>query len=388
MYENGVYNEKSDLTAAAKVREHLIAEHATMGGISDVEGQWRMLIERPPSDINAYPYIINLRNGLYDLSTESFSSHDPTLLSTVQLNTSYNPDAQCPVMMSFLRSALGDEEIPLIQEILGYFLIPVNKAQKAFIFAGAPNSGKSTLLSVVQTILLGPQNVSNIPLQQLSDRFKTSELFGKLANIFADLDNTPITDTGIFKAVTGEDYITVEKKNKAPFSFKPYARLLFSCNSLPRNIGDRSGGFYRRLIIIRFKHTVPESERDVYLHEKLYDERDGILMWAIEGLKRLIAHNYKFTDTASVREELQRYELINNSILSFVADECTLADGASCLRNGLYNAYKTYCENGGLKPVPQRTFVSEMENEYPQLTRSADKKSRCATWDGISHNAE
>ena len=76
-------------------------------------------------------------------------------------------------------------------------------------------------------------------------------------------------DNGIFKALTGEDYITAERKNKNPFSFKPYARLLFSCNEIPRNYGDRSEGFYRRLIIIRFENPVPPEKRDPNLIEKL-----------------------------------------------------------------------------------------------------------------------
>ena len=131
-------------------------------------------------------------------------------------------------------------------------MIPVNKAQKSFVFVGAPNAGKSTLLSVAQEILLGSENVSNIPWQSLGDRFNKAELFGKLANIFADLPSKAIDDGGMFKALTGEDYITAERKNKDPFSFRPYARLLFSCNEIPKNYSDRSDGFYRRLIIIRF----------------------------------------------------------------------------------------------------------------------------------------
>ncbi len=117
------------------------------------------------------------------------------------------------------------------------------------------------------------------------DRFNRAELFGKLANIFADLPSKSIDDNGMFKALTGEDFITAERKNKDPFSFRPYARFLFSCNEIPRNYGDRSEGFYRRLLIIRFEKSVPKAKRDPNLAEKLAAERDGILMWALTGLK-------------------------------------------------------------------------------------------------------
>ena len=120
---------------------------------------------------------------------------------------------------------------------MGYLLLPVNKAQKSFVFVGAPNAGKSTLLNVVQEILLGSENVSNIPWQNLGDRFNRAELFGKLANIFADLPSKSIDDNGMFKALTGEDFITAERKNKDPFSFRPYAGSCFPAMRSPATMG-------------------------------------------------------------------------------------------------------------------------------------------------------
>ena len=117
----------------------------------------------------------------------------------MQLKAAYAPDAGCPLFLRYLESMLAEEEIHLIQEIMGYLLLPVNKAQKSFVFVGAPNAGKSTLLNVVQEILLGSENVSNIPWQNLGDRFNRAELFGKLANIFADLPSKSIDDNGMFK---------------------------------------------------------------------------------------------------------------------------------------------------------------------------------------------
>ena len=68
--------------------------------------------------------------------------------------------------------------------------------------------------------------------------------------------------------------------------------LLFSCNNIPKNYGDRSEGFYRRLIIIRFDHAVPENKKDPDLLDKLRLEADGIFLFALEGLKRLIKNRY------------------------------------------------------------------------------------------------
>ena len=89
---------------------------------------------------------LNLQNGLYDTLDDSFKAHTPEYLSTVQLKAAYAPDAACPLFLHYLESMLAEEEIFLIQEIMGYLLLPVNKAQKSFVFVGAPNAGKSTLL--------------------------------------------------------------------------------------------------------------------------------------------------------------------------------------------------------------------------------------------------
>lgn len=384
-YENGVYRESEDLAASVKVRERMMPRSVTMQAINDTVGQWKMLVRKPVSEINSNPFVLNLQNGLYHVLDDTFKAHTADYFSTVQIKAAYAPDAECPQFIKYLESMLGAEEIALVQEIFGYLLIPVNKAQKSFVFVGAPNAGKSTLLNVMQEILLGSENVSNIPWQNLGDRFNKAELFGKLANIFADLPSKSIDDNGMFKALTGEDFITAERKNKDPFSFRPYARFLFSCNEIPRNYGDRSEGFYRRLIIIRFERSVPKAKRDPNLAEKLAAERDGILMWALSGLKRLIAANYDFSETERTRGELERYRIESNSVLSFAAMYCQTGETGFVVRDELFLRYKEYCGNAGMKPVSQTNFNKELEAGYPELVRGRDKLSKRRIWRGIAY---
>lgn len=251
-----------------------------MSQITDAEHQWRILVQKDLRELNANPFMINLKNGLYNVQEGTLVDHTPDYFSTVRLNASYNENADCPRFKQYLEEVLDADQIPLIQEMLGYFLVPVTRAQKCFVIVGEGGAGKSQLLLVLNQVLLGSENVSNVSWQALNERFKTAELFGKLANIFADLPTKNIDDNGIFKALVGEDYLTVEKKNKNPFSFQSKARLLFSCNSIPRNLGDKSEGFYRRLILIRFDHAVPENIKDPNLLEKLRSEADGIFIFA------------------------------------------------------------------------------------------------------------
>jgi putative DNA primase/helicase len=381
-YEHGVYEAKDDIAAFAKARSFMVTRSAKSAEIGDAERQWRSLICKPVREINANPFIVNVKNGLYNVLGGSFRPHTPDYFSTVQVGADYDPNAACPQFLSFLADILPESEHPLVQEILGYLLIPVNKAQKSFVFVGAANAGKSTLLSIAQDVLLGSENVSNIPWQALSDRFNKAELFGKLANIFADLPSKSLDDGGMFKALTGEDYISGEKKGKDPFYFRPYARMLFSCNEMPKNFSDRSEGFYRRLLIVRFDKSVPQDKRDPNLREKIACERDGILMWALEGLRRLISNSYIFSETERTRSEVNRYKVESNSVLTFVDEYCAVGDGFVA-REELYQKYKDFCQDGGMKKMAQPRFNAELSANFPEITRGQDKVSTRKVWRGI-----
>jgi len=248
---------------------------------------------------------------------------------------------------------------------------------------GAAGAGKSVLLRVLNEVLLGKQNVSNVSWQALNERFKPAELFGKLANIFADLPTKNIDDNGIFKALVGEDYLTVEKKNRNPFSFQSSARLLFSCNSIPRNYGDRSEGFYRRLIIIRFSHTVPPEKRDPGLLNKFRMEADGIFLFALEGLRRLMNNDFRFSETQVNRTELQQYREESDSVLSFVKEYCELDPSSATGSTELFRAYKSYCDECGLKPYSQKTFVQQLLSACSDVERDIDRLGGRRVLNGI-----
>lgn len=385
VYRNGVYVEMPELEAQKMIRDKMISSEARMSQITDAEHQWRILVQKDLRELNANSFIINLKNGLYNVQDDILVDHTPEYFSTVQLNASYNEKADCPRFKQYLKEVLDADQLPLIQEMLGYFLVPVTRAQKCFVIVGEGGAGKSQLLLVLNQVLWGSENVSNVSWQALNERFKTAELFGKLANIFADLPTKNIDDNGIFKALVGEDYLTVEKKNKNPFSFQSKARLLFSCNTIPRNLGDKSEGFYRRLILIRFDHAVPENIKDPNLLEKLRAEADGIFIFALEGLKRLINNNYKFSETERNKRELEQYREESDNVLSFVGEYCELGAGYDYGSTELYNAYKGFCEDSGVKPYSQKNFVKQLLANVPGTDKGVDKLGKRRMITGIRY---
>ena len=380
IYENGVYNISGEKEAGRIIMDYMLPNYCIMASIRDCREQWDILVSKDFDDFNRNPYLVNVRNGLLDIRDMSFKEHTPSYLSTVQLNVEYNPQVDCPQFKKFLNEVLDCKLIPLVQEIVGYLLTTNTASQKAFVFWGPARTGKSTLLWVVEYLLLGKKNVSNIPWQEIGDKFKTAELLGKLANVFSDLPSKSIDDTGIFKVVTGEDYLMAEKKNKNPFKFKPFARLVFSCNELPRNYVDRTEGFYRRLIIVPFNRQIEKNKIDKALKYKFQREKEGIFNWALEGLKRLYENNFEFSENELTDGVKKEYKRENNNVISFVEECCELDGLFSCSRIEIYEAYKEFCVEAGLKALSQIKFNKELEGNF-NITRSRSGKLRL--WNGV-----
>lgn len=129
-YDHGVYEQREDLAAFAEVRT-LMFKTAKTNEISDAEKQWRSAIRKQVREINANPFIVNVRNGLYNVLDGSFREHTPEYFSTVQINANFDPTAKCPQFLTFLGSVLPESELPLIQEIFGYGLISAKERRKA-----------------------------------------------------------------------------------------------------------------------------------------------------------------------------------------------------------------------------------------------------------------
>lgn len=380
IYENGVYNISGEKEAGRIIMDYMLPNYCTMASIRDCRDQWDILVSMDFDVFNRNPYLVNVRNGLLDIRDMSFKEHTPSYLSTVQLNVEYNPHAHCPQFEKFLNEVLDCRLIPLVQEILGYLLTTNTSAQKSFVLLGPARTGKSTLLWVVEYLLLGKKNVSNIPWQEIGDKFKTAELLGKLANVFSDLPSKSIDDTGIFKVVTGEDYLMAEKKNKNPFKFRPFARLVFSCNELPKNYVDRTEGFYRRLIIVPFNRQIDKNKIDKALKYKFQREKEGILNWALEGLRRLYENNFEFSENELTDEVKKEYKRENNNVISFVEECCEIDSLFSCSRIEIYESYKEFCGEAGLKALSQIKFNKELECNF-NVTRARNRKLRL--WNGI-----
>ncbi|MEI4770497.1 phage/plasmid primase, P4 family [Psychrobacillus sp. FJAT-51614] len=384
-YENGVYQKIEEQQMKKKIQKHLLDEHSKSSHVRDTLEQLKNRVWYD-GDLFDSPLLknkINCKNGILNLTTRKMEEHSPELVTTIQLNANYNESASCPTFDEFINSSLSKKDVMIAQELMGYLLIPETVAEKAFILHGPGRTGKSTFLKLIEYIL-GKKNISNVALQDLSHQFKPSLLFGKLANIYADLPNKALQDTSLFKTLVSGDSIVAEEKFRSPFSFSNKARLLFSCNELPANYVDRTDGFYRRLIILPFLRQVEESKIDTALQFKLQNEADGIVRWALEGLERLITNNYQFTKSETTENLLFEYKKQSNNVIWYVTEFCELkVDGVEYSQN-LYHHYKKTCLENNMQPISQTKFNKSLDMEYKRNVLKTEDSSKRIIFKGIT----
>jgi putative DNA primase/helicase len=290
---------------------------------------------------------------------------------TIQLNCDYNPKAQYPVFQKFLKTTFQKDEqiIKIIQEIMGYCLTTSVKFEKAFLFYGDGANGKSVLINVFEKLLTGA-NTASVSMSDLDKPFSRAALFNKLINISTEQENE-VMDTGYFKKIVSGDVIDAQFKFKDTFEFRPFTKMIFAMNKLPIT-KDRSGGFFRRFIMIPFERVFQEHEQDKQLNIKLQKELDGILQFALGGLKRL-AKNNQFTESEKCNELLKQYKIESNPIEQFF-DEIVIEDNTGSIScKTLYQKYKNYCENYGNIPLNNVHFGKELKRRYTKVEREKQK---------------
>ena len=249
-------------------------------------------------------------------------------------------EKSCPVWNDNLDLILPDPRSQMVlQEILGYLLVPDNSAKKIFVLYGKKDTGK-TLVSKVMTRLLGEDNISHIPMDELSSRFASSNLVGKIANIVDDQDATYLKKSGFIKSMTGDGKVRGEIKGGKTFYFWNKARLVFTCNEVPRS-ADKDDSWSGRHLIIPFDVQIPPERIDRKIMEKF--DFEGILAWAVQGLQRILANKMEFTVSEIVSKTNSEYVKSNDSFLEFI-DSCCKLEGRENFQN-LLQAYRNFSEN-------------------------------------------
>lgn len=377
VYEDGYYQRAERRIDQEMIRLYPRSRRSQRAEVVDYI---KILTHRKSEDIPRQEYIINLKNTRLDVRTSTPLPFDPSVMDFSRIPVNYDPDAYCADLDKMLNRVFNHDRqvIDLFEEMVGYILIKNCRFRKGFILYGSGHNGKSTVLNLLKKFI-GEENLSTIELKKLSDTFLTAELENKLANIGDDIDASEIGDTGTIKKLFTGESMTVQRKYQEPFILKNHAKMIFSCNTLPR-IADKSQGMYSRLMFIPFTATfTPDDEDfDPFIEDKVTtpEALSYLLNIGLRGLRRLL-HNNRFTEPEVVKKALESYKTENSTVLTWAVEEgITLSQLLEETTDVLFSDFKDWCSRSDIKyGASIRTFHKELEDRYGlerQRIRNAD----------------
>ncbi|HLR65532.1 MAG TPA: phage/plasmid primase, P4 family [Virgibacillus sp.] len=380
-----VYNkEKGYWEDATQPLHRLIIEIAHAAG-ENIEDSWTVHIEKSIVEILKRKVVFiespNFNKDHFPLGNYTLNSttgelvpHASSHLATFGSSVDCQPNTDCSVFQQFLTTLFHDvKTIEFVQEWFGYTLSTSHKANAFLIGVGSGANGKSTLFDVLVR-LVGIENVASAPLSNFNSDFGLEPLVGKKLNLATESD-VDAFKTGKLKALTAGEDISINRKNKMEITTKLPAKLVFLVNELPL-LTDDSFGFERRLLILPFDKTFLPHEQDKDLPKKLNAELEGILSWALEGLKRLIENNYNFTVSSTMQNAKDKYFGVGNPVEKFV-EECVIAEPSNVMdARDLLNAYSIWMTNNDFPfkgtDTPQKfwkSFKEVMDVKLIEFTR-------------------
>jgi putative DNA primase/helicase len=387
----GAYRELQPSEVRSQIVKHLLERYSNLEGrhISNVLEIVKALahlsqgieapawLDQPDGEFWPADEILAARNGLIHLPAMVAGAADfmqpatPKFFTTSALDFDFATDAPRPTAwLDFLGSIWGDDaqSISTLQEWFGYSSTLDTRQQKILMIVGPKRSGKGTVARILRAIV-GKENVCGPTLASLSTNFGLWPLMGRSVAIISDARLGGRTDSAIvverLLSISGEDALTVDRKNLEPLTVKLPTRLMLLSNELPR-LGDASGALASRMILLRMRESFYGRE-DHALTDKLMAELPGILLWAIEGWRRL-RERRRFSQPDSALELLGELHDLTSPIGAFLRDCCHVGAEYDVPRADLYAAYKAWSEEKGRRYVEdEQGFGRQLRAAVPML---------------------
>lgn len=319
--------------------------------------------------------LINLKNGTLEFSNgkcklREFRAAD---FLTYQLDFCYSPDEIPEKFNKYLQEVLPETSSQhVLSEYIGYIFIKndVLKLEKALLLYGDGANGKSVFFEIINA-LLGSDNMSSYSIQNLTNEngYYRVKIANKLLNYASELSTS--LNTTIFKQLVSGEPIEARSPFQEPVLITDYAKLLFNVNELPKDI-ENNHAYFRRLLIIPFKQTIPDDKQDKQLAIKIIkDELPGILNWVLKGLERLMIQK-NFSPCMESDVEIESYKLESDSVKMFLSDynyQKTESNPIS-LRT-LYLQYQQFCNEDGYRFLGKKNFTRRLKREGITLRKQS-----------------
>ena len=332
--------------------------------------------------------LINIKNGVFDITTKTLLPPDPKYRFLAVLPVSYNKDAKPGRVLQFIKE-IAPEYVDTIQEMIGYVLYRKQTLQKAFILIGSGRNGKSKLLALIEHIV-GPENATTIEIQQMKDKHYRAELYGKLVNIVGDLSGKDVEEdnSSVLKKLVGEDTVEARKMYGHPFKFYCSATNIFSCNVLPK-FEDVSDGMIRKFITIPFfkffEKGMPGYDEDLLDKLLTKEQTEWLFSWAVDGLLRAI-NNKGFSKTKSIEEMGEMFDEMASPTSAFIRECCYTEQFNNISKTEFFVELASFCKDR--IPMPNsRQIRKDILCYFPyikEVKSENEKGDRRMSWQGIA----
>lgn len=362
IYKDGIY------TAGYRGIEHtMLKAYPQMKDSQRKEVLKYIEVMCPDDEPTADAKLIAFQNGIYDITTDTLTAFSPDVVITNQIPWNYDPTAYSELAdVTLNKMACQDPEIrQLLNECIGYCFYRRNELSVSMFLTGEKANGKSTFLQMLQDVL-GVRNTSNLGLDELDERFAPVTMFGKLANIGDDISDDFLHGRSIahFKKIVSGNMVKAENKGQDVFFFKPFVKLIFSANQIPR-MRDKTGAVLRRMVIVPFNATFSKTDPDYdpYIAWKLKDSAvmEYLVKIGIDGLKQILS-NHSFTQSSKVDAELKEYTEYNNPILLFLK-EVEREEILNQETKMVHSQYEIFCGANGFQGMGLATFSKEITRQ-------------------------
>ena len=365
VYRDGVYGCESDFLSGQIARRLGDAYRSTcVSSVKDVikadlADRDRVIPDQPDARW------LNVANGMLDPLTETLAPHAPEYLSIAQIPVEWDPEAKAPYYETWLAERVGGQ-VQDLEESVSMMLDPSRVPPKALLLFGPSRSGKSTFQRLASA-MVGERNVSSVTLHALAEnRFASANLVGKMLNTAADLSSQHVEDLAVFKMVTGGDRLTAERKGQQHFQFINQAMLLFSANTIP-SVGESSTAYLERIKPFEFGTSFAGLE-DPGVEDALLQELPGILVRWVRALQERRKRG-TFLPTQS---DIAKTFATGSDQVRWFLDEKTIPDPAGIRRSALYQEYKYWSQEAGLKTLSNRNFYARVKNAGVEEYRHRD----------------
>ena len=321
-----------------------------------------------PTESDNRSVLINLKNGTFEITPlgTKLRDFDRKDFLTYQLPFEYDPQAKAPIFERYLNRVLPDADSQkVLAEYLGFVFIRhgngILKVEKALILYGSGANGKSVFYEIV-CALLGSENTSHYSLQSLTDKsgYYRAKIANKLVNYSSEINDK--LESATFKQLVSGEPIEARLPYGDPFTLKQYAKLVFNCNELPKDV-EHTNAYFRRFLIVPFDVTIPPHEQDKELHTKIIEsELSGVFNWVLNGLHRLLEQK-RFSDCEAVQRAVTQYRIESDSVQLFLNEHGYNPDPQHQTQlKELYTQYVAYCTESGFAKCSIQTVSKRLKN--------------------------